>query len=370
MQIRHERRRRVMIDESVAGAAGTDKKRANGRPKAYGAGAQREQQPRLIDLVPRRYLTITLLGLLGAIVIGLLELAYARLPQLAGVIASEDLTVFDLTDRRSLANCYRVLLVLLASGVALLVYSLRRHRIDDYHGRYRIWLWTALAGLTLAVHQATGALNVVRSLFFASIRRFELPAQNLWLALCATALLILAVRLTLEIRRCRFAMLTFLGGAALLISAATTLPQQIGGSSIEGVLIRAGAQMAGNLLMLLGAGLYARHVVREVEGLVSTRRKKLKDKLQKRALNSAENSEQGQAKQTSAQPAADRSVAASAPLARNPGGVPSSTSARPTAVPSDYDDDDDESDDSSRGLSRAERKRLRREKKLEQRRAA
>ena len=49
----------------------------------------------------------------------------------------------DLAAKGSLGCWFSSLLLLAAAAVAILVYAVRRHRTDDYQGRYRIWLWAA-----------------------------------------------------------------------------------------------------------------------------------------------------------------------------------------------------------------------------------
>ncbi len=47
------------------------------------------------------------------------------------------------------------------SVACLLIYSIRRHRIDDYRGRYRVWLGAALACLMLSANSVAGLHQVV-----------------------------------------------------------------------------------------------------------------------------------------------------------------------------------------------------------------
>ena len=52
-------------------------------------------------------------------------------------------------------GCWFSSLTLLAASVAaLLVYTVRRHRTDDYQGRYRVWLWAAGCWFLMATDQA------------------------------------------------------------------------------------------------------------------------------------------------------------------------------------------------------------------------
>ena len=37
---------------------------------------------------------------------------------------------------------------------AVLIYTLRRHRLDDYGGRYRLWLWAAACWFVMSMDEA------------------------------------------------------------------------------------------------------------------------------------------------------------------------------------------------------------------------
>ena len=52
-------------------------------------------------------------------------------------------------------------MLLLASATCLLIYSIRRHRIDDFRGRYRIWLAASAACLVLSANSVAGLHSVL-----------------------------------------------------------------------------------------------------------------------------------------------------------------------------------------------------------------
>ena len=41
----------------------------------------------------------------------------------------------------------------MAAMVAVLVYTVRRHRKDDYQGRYRVWLWAAACFMLMSLDE-------------------------------------------------------------------------------------------------------------------------------------------------------------------------------------------------------------------------
>ena len=60
----------------------------------------------------------------------------------------------DLGNYGSLGNWFASLLLLVASLLAITIYSVRRHKVDDYRGHYHIWLWAAACWFVMATDVA------------------------------------------------------------------------------------------------------------------------------------------------------------------------------------------------------------------------
>ena len=80
------------------------------------------------------------------------------MPRVAAMTTDGRVAAFDLDGEGSLAAWYSSLLLTVASLCALLCYSLRRHRLDDYKARYRIWLAAAMCWFVMGVDEA-GSLH-------------------------------------------------------------------------------------------------------------------------------------------------------------------------------------------------------------------
>ena len=156
-----------------------NKVHATRRDSAYGTTAKEssltrwsdaaalERQLRLVDLIPqRRWLLALWFVLLSGVIAGLTWL-YAWMPQLAAMTKDGRVAAFDLDGEGSLASWYSSALLAMASVVALIIYGLRRHRLDDYRGRYRIWLWASLILLLASIDVATSLHAVLRPLMTA-----------------------------------------------------------------------------------------------------------------------------------------------------------------------------------------------------------
>src|SRR5204863_8373822 len=85
---------------------------------------------------------------------------FLHLPELSQLSGRRDLAAFDLAAPNSIGAWFSSLLFTLAAGWSLLIYSLRRHKVDDYRGRYRVWLPAAAALLLLSVDAPTGLHRV------------------------------------------------------------------------------------------------------------------------------------------------------------------------------------------------------------------
>jgi len=157
MSIRNERRRRLLADDSLAGASDEESLsirlaagpagEAGPGAAAYAPAARHARQRPMHDLVPLR---LTMIGLVvaGALsLVGVVTALAVWSPALAEIVSTEELLPLSLGGSRNLAHALASTLLLIASLMSILIYSLRRHRVDDYHGRYRLWIWAALACL-------------------------------------------------------------------------------------------------------------------------------------------------------------------------------------------------------------------------------
>ena len=103
-----------------------------------------DEQMRLIDLIPRRLAMLALWLIGGLAIICSLEVLHNWQEKFSATTAAGQFAALDLTRTGCLESWFSSLLLLAASASAFLVYTIRRHRTDDYRGRYRIWLWAVL----------------------------------------------------------------------------------------------------------------------------------------------------------------------------------------------------------------------------------
>ncbi len=173
-----QRRRRLFTEERAAAAgiaaaaAASPTSRVTTPPvhktQRYGDAEFLDQQPSLLDLAPRRLIGWALIFLAGAMLIAAIEALSVWMPRLTAVLGHRPpvgpIAAFDLGGKGSLAAWFSSLLLLAASLVAVLVYSVRRHQVDDYRGRYRVWLWAALCWFLMASDAAASLHEGFRDL--------------------------------------------------------------------------------------------------------------------------------------------------------------------------------------------------------------
>jgi hypothetical protein len=302
----------------------------------YGAGANIENHPQVTDFVPRRYRALGSLLLLGIAAGGVAELAmqYAQpLSQILPQISAEEITrIF----------CHRLqawtsALVLLATAIyACLIYSLRRHRIDDTRGRYRVWRLAAWVAVVMSLNAVVGWHEPVARLL-GSLTGWQAPINDAFWWLIPTALIggWLLAQLIRDAAECRLALLAYSSaGGCFLVAAGGSVGWSLPWwDSAGGDVASRTALLAAHLLLLLGTLLYARYVVLDVQGLIEHRK-----------------SEQ---KEPSAPPAAESQLPAATPDETSSGSDQWVDGSQPELY---------QESGTSQRLSKSERKRLRKQK--------
>ncbi len=283
---RDERRRRVLCDTlsfaaAGSGSSGRSRRGAPGGGAAadhksihYGDAAFMDEQPRLTDLVPRRLPTFLLMLAAGLFVVALLEGLYMTMPRLAPLTSDGRVAAFDLDGEGSLAVWFSSMTLALAGLTAIVVFTVRRHRTDDYPGRYRVWLWAATCWFILSIDE-TGSLHEGFMYLMIHLTGTAVFGDGSiwWVAVYFFLLGAVGSRLLIDMRECWLSTAAFLGTAACYALAVVAqlgliLPE----SGARGVMLEEGAEMVGNLMLLLAMGLHARHVILDAEGLLPERR--------------------------------------------------------------------------------------------------
>ncbi len=396
---RDDRRRRTLAEDSANESAQVVTSMAtpkpSGKSERYAAAGRRDHHRRMSDLIPRSIWSLGIWFLVGLTLTGGLLCAYAFMADFSIADAAGTVPLFDATKSDSLVGWFSSFIFLLAAITSTLVYSIRRHKVDDYRRRYRLWLWCAAAWMVMSI-DATANLHTPFSQTMVHLTGWSpLGKAESWsVAVWGTILLTLAARLILEVRQSS-AGIAF--GAAFLLwttSTATdhgliTVGPQIG-------LVTIGCKLFGDLTLLLAIGTYARFVLLDAEGLIEVRMPKpprekpvKKAKASKASSDVEDAAEEKSVRIDAAQKPLEKRTDLQSVSAKGEGSASVGQNRNPVrrfdddeadsdrfvslgANQNRYTDDHDEYDSSGgdRKLSKAERKRLRRLKRQEERDAA
>lgn len=400
-----DRRRRVLNSESAS--AGSDEEGgeeaapqtpapARGSLRAYSPAVLGEHQKRLSDLIPTRPYSISLLVLFGLTAIATIITLYTTWQaRWEGLYASR-LTLLDPHAFGSIASWFSSILLAGASLGALVIYSIRSHRVDDYRGKYRIWLWTAAALIWASLDSATGVHSAIGLL---AARLIGMPQwqDTAWMGMYALIFGVLAIRLIVE-QWYSVGSYATLGASIVLYSAVAV--QKLGFFQTENQLanssLLATLAMLAHLTLFIAIAVYARHVRLDAEGklpqrvnqqgpkkrksraklaVVSEDEEEAKPKATKRRSKASaeEENEDEEASEKTQAVASAKPKAAPAPAPAPQANKPKPPTPAPAPVPqndSEDDYDDEEGEDGQR-LSKSERRRLKKmERRDQQRRAA
>jgi hypothetical protein len=159
-----------------------------------------------------------------------------------------------------------------AAGTALVVRLMRRHRRDDYQGRYRAWGWLAGLLLLTACAGVVPAGSLVGAVVTDSTgMAFGPGGIGWWFALATAAYMPVVLWAVLPLHERRgTAVWTGLALTAWAASAAWSWQAATAPSPLLAFGVRA-AWTTGAALMAIALLTAARSVIREVRGLVGTR---------------------------------------------------------------------------------------------------
>jgi hypothetical protein len=394
---REDRRRRVLSDaasgSSVEPSTASSTQTASSGSSALAASVRRvrqhspremeamDRQPRIIDLIPQRYTSYALLLAVGLTMIVGLEAAYYFMPDIARFAGASRLAAIDLGGDNGLGVWLSSMLLGLSSITALIVYYVRRHKADDYHARYRVWLWAAAAWFVMSVDESAslheGFAQIMTHTAGTTVRG---NGSIWWIGAYLMVLGPVAIRLMLDMRRSRLSTATMIAAVACWSAAVVArldlaLPER----GTMTVMIEEGAELAGNLLLLLAMGLHARFVIRDSQGLITA--KPAKAKVVKK--------EPSPAKPAASAPVKRSDLASTPKPSAGASSAPASTSSSPLGrarydshEDDDYEDEyeersskrdksnhriDDEEEGGGRKLNKADRKAMRRAKEQQRR---
>ncbi|GAA5508285.1 hypothetical protein Rcae01_03751 [Novipirellula caenicola] len=216
-----DRRRRVLystqqadLTSSTAASRRTAEQwREARRPTAtYAARVHRRLRGRWFSLVPVKRRTLTsVAAVLWGIAVLLSAAHYASVAWPSIVNHPEIARPLRLDRPDSLGRWVICVLLAGSAGASLLIYQVRRYRVDDYTGQYRLWRLVLIAMFIASINSLVSLVDWAGALLDLAIGERVALSGSDWLSIVITiGGAVLALRLTAEVRRSRWALTTMI----------------------------------------------------------------------------------------------------------------------------------------------------------------
>ncbi len=243
----------------------------------YGEAEFLQTQPRLTNLIPRRLISYLLLWLTGSAAIGGLIAAYIWSPDLLRA-ANQRPAMTDLGNYGSLGNWFGSLLLLAASLLAIITYTIRRHKVDDYRGHYHIWAWAAACWFVMASDMAASLHQGFQQLMVSLTGTRIVGEGSVWWVVPSLLLSgSIGSRLLIDMWSSKLSSIALLSAAIAYLTALLTFYHGISlQSEVSQLLLLQGGLLGGHLLVAIAMGLHARYVLLDAEGSLPKRLPKKK----------------------------------------------------------------------------------------------
>lgn len=345
----------LMDDSSTqadAAAAPKPARERRGKGRNYSDAALVANQPPITSLMPARSWTLSVLLLSGLTLIALLNLLHAELPRLSKWAGAEHLDALNFAVRGNLAAWLSAVLLAWSAFKCAQIYNLRRHRVDDYKGRYRIWL--PLTGLMIlaSLDAATGLHDAVGGLIVKLTKSTTLDATLAWLLVASVLVGLTSLRMLIEMRRSAGTVLSLLMALSFYSVAVAVRIGWLPLTPELGWHIMVSATLLGHLFVWFTALSYGAHVYLDAQGQLKAKKPKEKAKKKKDDDKSEAGEKDASGKQIRID-GAHSGDAANKPATTSGGPLKAAISAATNKSPPPSSNDN--------RLSKAERKRLRRQ---------
>ena len=218
-------------------------------------------------MIPRRLISYLLLLTVGLAAIGGLVALYVWIPDLMGK-AQPRPAMANLGDYGSLGNWLASLLLLIAGLLAIATYSVRRHKVNDYHGHYHVWLWAAGCWLIMATDAAASLHQGFQQVMISLTGTRIAGDGSIWWVVPALLLVgSIGSRLLMDTWSSRLSSGTLILAATAYLTALVAFFHGIvSQTEVAQLLLVQGLLLGGHLLLAMSMGLHARYVLLDAEG--------------------------------------------------------------------------------------------------------
>jgi hypothetical protein len=239
-------------------------------------------QQRLVQLIPVKKSTMaSLASVLVSAWASLLLLHYLVNIRSSNVSGTYVALLFDVRSPNSLCHWLGLQLWVFTGIASLLVYQLRRHKLDDYRAKYRIWLFLAGASFFSSFDASTSALQIIGYTIDPwTQRQFSLPGWPVVLSGFASIVGVLGLRLCTELKSSPGSVSLWLSG---LVSWAFSAVLGTGLFKIDWTtntinLVVGATWLGGIILVFLASATYLRYTYIQAQKRFALRNKWLAEK--------------------------------------------------------------------------------------------
>lgn len=277
-----ERRRRVAAGSS----AQTGSSRSAGSTaslQAYTEDAHAEAQPRISEFIPQRPFSLFVVFLLGLVPIAAVTAVYVGRVTFLGAANRLAVAGMELYGRGTIAAWLASMMMMAGASACLMVYNTRRHRTDDYRGRYGFWLWAAVFFVVLSIDAIAGLHQLIQAGCVAFFRDIALEyGARCWLTVVGLLIGGMSIRALIDMRQSRGACSSMLLGlTSLTMSGLHYLNIYRAFSGQTGIMLMVTMLLVGQFLIVYSLIVYARFVFRVAQGDVKIVARKRKQKTPK-----------------------------------------------------------------------------------------
>ncbi|TWT83369.1 hypothetical protein CA13_48340 [Planctomycetes bacterium CA13] len=216
-----DRRRRVLYStqqadletSSAAGRRTAEQWREARRPTAaFGARVHRRLRGRWFSLVPvKRRTLLTASAVLMGIALLLCSAHYIAVAWPSVANQPEIARPLRLDRPDSFGRWVQVMLLATSAGASLLIYQVRRYRIDDYTGQYRLWRLVLILLVLASVNSLVSVVDWSGAIMDVGFGKRVALSGNDWFRLVISiGGAVLCLRMVAEVRTSRWSLVTMI----------------------------------------------------------------------------------------------------------------------------------------------------------------
>lgn len=238
--------------------------------QTYSYGANRRNQPKTTDLIPKRLPALATFFLFVLSLVAGLNLLAAKADSLRAIVGPEAADSFTISGSGTLTNWFCSLSLFLCGALCLQLFCLRKHKRDDYGGMYRVWIVMAGMFFLASVDCAIDLRSIGAKLFELLTHRSLLQTPWLMMTIELIVLAVIVIRMLFEVRASRFTLaavlLVWLGFVGCVVLNRADVSNRL--DWLEPRVAYGNCMLLGCIGSLVALTFYARFVFLHAHGLI------------------------------------------------------------------------------------------------------